>query len=80
MIYPASLKLPYKFWMRLSDVLGWINTRIILGAVFILIFSPLGFLMRTLGKDTLDKKWDPRLKTYRTEKSPRKPDHMERQF
>lgn len=79
-VFPVALSLVYKYWMRVGDVLGWINTRIILGIVYILVFSPLGFLMRILGKDTLQKKWNGDLQTYRINKMPRKPEHMERQF
>ena len=78
--HPDSLNVPYKLWMRFSEILGWINTRIILGVVFIFVFSPMGLLMRTLGRDTLNKKWNSQLKTYRKESPSRKSDHMERQF
>ncbi|MNT65994.1 hypothetical protein D3C72_2040260 [compost metagenome] len=66
--------------MRLGRVLEWINTRLVLGVVFALVFAPLGGVLRLLGKDTLQKKWDRRLTTYRVNKVPRKADHMERQF
>jgi hypothetical protein len=79
-VRPVALSLVYKYWMRVGEVLGWINTRIILGIVYILVFSPLGLLMRILGKDTLQKKWNGDLQTYRINKMPRKPEHMERQF
>ena len=29
---PRSLYLPYKLWMKLGYVLGWVNSRIILGS------------------------------------------------
>ncbi|MNU91593.1 hypothetical protein D3C71_814850 [compost metagenome] len=77
---PQMLRGPYKFWMRLGRVLEWINTRLVLGVVFALVFAPLGGVLRLLGKDTLQKKWDRRLTTYRVNKVPRKADHMERQF
>jgi hypothetical protein len=66
--------------MRLGKVLEWVNTRLVLGVVFVLVFAPLGWVLRMLGKDTLQKRWDSRLTTYRVNKAPRKADHMERQF
>lgn len=79
-VQPRLLHWPYKFWMRLGRVLEWINTRLVLGFVFVLVFAPLGWVLRLLDKDTLQKKWDSRLTTYRVKKVPRKADHMERQF
>ncbi|MDD2178024.1 SxtJ family membrane protein [Acidovorax sp. D2M1] len=80
LLAPRLLRGPYKFWMRLGRVLEWVNTRLVLGVVFVLVFAPLGWGLRALGKDTLQKKWDSRLATYRVNKVPRKADHMERQF
>lgn len=78
--WPTALTGIYKYWMRFGRILEWINTRIILGVVFFLIFTPLGLIMRMIGKDTLDKRWDGRLATYRINTATRKADHMERQF
>lgn len=79
-LQPSLLSGFYKLWMRLGKVLEWVNTRLVLGFVFVLVFIPLGLLLRAIGKDTLQKKWDRRLETYRVNKMPRKADHMERQF
>ncbi len=40
-------------WMRLGGVLGWVNTRIILSAIFFALFTPIGLLLRLFGKDRL---------------------------
>lgn len=77
---PSTLKGVHKYWMRFANTLGWINTRLILGVVFLLVFAPLGGVMRLVGRDTLKKNRDNRLATYRVSKKPRKTDHMERQF
>jgi len=79
-VWPQALSGVYRYWMRFSEVLGWVNTRIILGVVFVVVFSPLGLAMRIFGKDTLQKRWDSQAKTYRVNRVPRKPEHMERQF
>ena len=34
LISPNLLKLPYKAWMKLGYLLGWVNSRIILGIIF----------------------------------------------
>lgn len=46
LLAPSSLTLIYRPWMKLGALLGWINTRIILGLVFWIIILPLGILLR----------------------------------
>jgi len=46
----------YVLWMRFSEFLGIINTRIILTLLYFLIITPLGFLMKIFGKDPLKLK------------------------
>lgn len=79
-LQPGLLRGFYKLWMRFGKVLEWINTRVVLGFVFVLVFTPMGLVLRVIGRDTLQKKWDSRLATYRVNKVPRKANHMERQF
>jgi len=79
-LHPLALKKVYACWMGLAHALAWINTRLILGVVFVLIFIPLGVGLRLLGRDTLQKKWDAHLVSYRINTSARKAEHMERQF
>ena len=54
---PKLLSHPYKFWMNIGEYLGWINSRIILGLVFIIILNPLAFFMKLFNYDPLRKKW-----------------------
>jgi multisubunit Na+/H+ antiporter MnhG subunit len=53
---PLLLKPVYIIWMRLAFILGWVNTRIILIAIFYLIFTPIGLLMRLFRIDLLERK------------------------
>ena len=50
---PRLLYYPYKGWMKLGHFLGWINSHIILGLVFILILQPIAYIMRLTGYDPL---------------------------
>ena len=50
---PRLLHYPYKVWMVLGHVLGWVNSYIILGMVFILVLQPIAFIMRLIGYDPL---------------------------
>jgi len=49
-LYPPALYYPYVVWGWISGVLGWINTRIILGLVFYGLILPIGLVLRLLGK------------------------------
>jgi hypothetical protein len=78
--YPI-LRPIYIGWMKFAFALGWLNTRILLGLFFYLIITPTGLVMRLLGKDLLDEKFEPEVASYwkkRTE--PFDPRTMERQF
>jgi len=77
---PASLRPIYKVWMRVGSVLGRVNTRIILSLGFYGVFTPMGTVMRLLGKDPLRRKFDPDVTTYRIPRSPRPGSHMQKQF
>ena len=61
---PASLYYPYQIWIKLGEVLGWINSKVILGLVFLLVLQPIAFMMRLFGYDPLRKKTNNRT-TYR---------------
>ena len=71
--YPKSLKRPYQFWMLLGHILGWVNSRIILGLIFIFVVQPMALLMKLFGYNPLPKK-NPNLSTYRQLRSNQKID------
>jgi len=55
-VFPAALIPIEKIWMKIGHGLGWVNTRIILTAVFFLILTPTRFILFMLGKELLDEK------------------------
>jgi len=61
---PILLKPVYAIWMKLAFVLAWLNTRLLLMAVFYFIFTPIGMGMRLFGFDILDKKIDKNRQSY----------------
>ncbi len=52
---PGILFYPYKIWMQIGNTLGWINSRIILGIVFLLVLQPIAFIMKMFKYDPLRK-------------------------
>ena len=53
---PGLLLYPYRAWMLFGHILGWINSRIILGLVFLIVLQPIALIMRILGHDPLRTK------------------------
>ena len=68
---PALLYYPYRAWMKLGYILGWLNSRIILGLVFLIVLQPIALIMRILGHDPLRMKKLPQ-ETYREIKTNQK--------
>ena len=64
LISPKILKIPYKLWMRIGNILGFINSRIILGLIFIIVMQPIALIMKIVGYDPLKQKWN-NSKSYR---------------
>ena len=54
-VRPMLLYFPYRGWMFLGTVLGWLNSRIVLGLVYLLVLLPIAIIMRAFGHDPLRK-------------------------
>ena len=55
-INPNLLFYPYKGWMKIGEILGWMNSRIILGLVFIITLQPIAIIMKIFNYDPLRKR------------------------
>ena len=53
---PSFLYYPFKLWMKLGHILGWVNSKIILGLIFLLVLQPIAVCMKSFGYDPLRKK------------------------
>lgn len=80
LLMPMILKPVYILWMKLALVLGWINTRIILGFIFYSLIMPVGWFMKMLGHDPLKLKLDKSSDSYRVESKHASAKDMERPF
>ena len=65
---PGLLLYPYRAWMKLGHILGWVNSRIILGLVFLFVLQPIALIMRIFGYDPLRTK-NVAQKSYRVTKT-----------
>lgn len=53
---PKLIYYPFRVWAVIGGVIGWVNTRLILGLSFYLLIAPIGIVMRALGKLQYRKK------------------------
>jgi len=80
--FPTSLKPVHTAWMALALAMGWVMSRVILSIVFFVVMTPIGLIMRLLGKDILDQKIDRQKESYwiKRSKSDGSAEGYERQF
>jgi len=79
-IYPEILRPVNSLWIKIGNVLGFINSRIILGIMFFLLIFPIGLILKLFGKDSMNRKFNDKIKTYRKAVKPRNKEHLEKPF
>lgn len=80
LLHPRALKYPYAAWKRFGSALGWINSRVILTAIFLLVIVPIGLLLRLFTGDPMERKFDPDVPSYRVPSRRPSANSMERPF
>ena len=80
LIAPRVLAPVQRLWLKLGEGLAWINTRILLGLVFYGLITPMGVVMRLMGRDPMRRQLEPSGESYRIRCVPRPATHMTRQF
>lgn len=53
-LFPVLLKYIYKIWMAIAFILGWLVSRILIIFIFSFLITPIGLLLRVIGKSPLD--------------------------
>ncbi len=79
-VAPATLNFVYQIWMRIGLVLGWIQTRLILGIVFYVIICPMALIKRLLNQDTMRRSFEPNLSSYALTSQIKTKESMEKPF
>tara|TARA_B100000579_G_scaffold422788_1_gene425180 strand:+ start:237 stop:614 length:378 start_codon:yes stop_codon:yes gene_type:complete len=78
-IFNSKILTPFKRgWIKLGELLGKVIAPIVMGFVYFIIITPIGILMRLLGKDLLNIKYN-KNKSYWIERS-KNINTMKRQF
>jgi len=79
-VAPQLLAPAHKGWMWIGHILGWINTRILLGFVFYGLVTPIGLFFRLMGKNTVRQTFSEVSQSYRVLRTARPHSHMKNQF
>ena len=53
-----------RLWFKFGIILGAIVAPIVMGFIFFLVVTPIGLVMRIMGRDILNKKYDKKRETY----------------
>jgi hypothetical protein len=80
LLKPMLLAPVNRVWLKLSNVLGWINTRLIMGLMFFVLIVPMGLVLRLLGKDPLSNELFKDAESYRVISKVRSKKHLEKPF
>lgn len=64
LFWSTPLKPLNKLWLKFGELLHKIISPIVMGAMYFLIITPIGILVRLFGKDVLRMKMDPRASSY----------------
>jgi hypothetical protein len=60
----------YLGWMYAAYPIGWVISHVLLALIYYLVFTPIGFIMRSIGHDPLSRKYDRAASTYWIEHRP----------
>lgn len=70
---PPLVRPLYIAWMAAAFPIGWVMSHLLLAAVYYLVLTPIGLTMRMLGRDPMERRFDPKAESYwksRPRKSP----------
>lgn len=73
LLVPPLARAFHTLWMRVATLLGWINSRVLLGLMFYGVLAPYNLIGRLVGRDPLNRRarpretyWIPRKQTRQT--------------
>lgn len=81
LLAPRALRPVYVAWMLAVFPIGWIVSHLVLAAVYYLVFTPVGFALRLMGHDPLERRWDRAASSYwKARPQPPEPSRYFREF
>lgn len=70
LVYPVMLAPLNRFWTKFGFLISRLMSPLVLAMIFFVVVTPIGLLMRLLGKDMLRLKRAPRARSYWIERDP----------
>lgn len=82
LFYTDGLEKPKQLWLKFGELLHRITSPIILAFLFFIVITPTALLLKISGKDLVNRKLDPKIKSYWIKRDPPgpEPSSMENQF
>lgn len=80
LIVPIALYPLYRLFSFVAEILKWVNTRILLTLIYVVLFVPIAALRRCFGKDAMMRQFDRSAKSYRHAAQAESATQMERPF
>jgi len=77
---PVILKPVQRIWLFIGEILGFVNTRIILGVIFLMVFIPTALVLKILRKDLLLSQLQATAKSYRVDSAQPKLKNLNRPY
>lgn len=74
LLFPVILAGPKRYWMKLGDLMAAIVTPIVMLAIFVALFVPIGLWFRAIGRDALGRRRKPDGDGYWVARDPPGPD------
>lgn len=63
-VRPGILRWVYVAWMSIAFTLGFVMSTLLLTLFFYVVLTPVGLLAKCMGRDFLNRKWEPSASTY----------------
>lgn len=80
LLLPQALKPVFLLWLKVGHAVGWFNTRLILAILFFIMFAPVSLFFYLIGRDSMQRRLDASIKTYRTKSEQLPRERMEKPF
>jgi hypothetical protein len=63
-VAPRAVKPVFLLWMWAAFPIGWVVGHTLMGAIFYLVFTPVGWLLRFASHDAMTRRFDPQAESY----------------
>jgi len=71
LIWPRSVGGIYRAWMRVTTPVGRVISIVLLSLIYFVVVTPMGLCLRAFGVDPAQRRWNPKLETYWTDRAQR---------